>query len=530
MSTETLPTVTVTPRSARRLRVRDLIGPRANIRYLAVELGTLAWFVTFLGSWRPSYWGDEAASILSAERPLATLWPELGRVDAVHGTYYLFLHFWIDLFGASELSTRFPSTIAVGIAAAGIVLLGARLFGRRVGVVAAIVFAVLPRVSYFGAETRSYAIGTAVAVWLTIVFVALIRRRVTKLLPWIGFGLFFAVAVYVFLYLALLAVVYSLVLLVTPRPRLLLKRFVAAGVLAVLVAAPVLFFGLSQHGQISFLAHRNYVTFHRLIVVQWFGNPWLALVGWALIVVAIVALAARLRLAGRNRLHHSGLRNRMMLPVVLVVGWLVLPMLILFLGNAFVAPMYTIRYLSFVTPAVALLVAVGTDAVARRLVAVPGLRVAPFVVPVLVPVLAVALVAGLAAPTDVFQRSDFAKDGGSDWRQASAVLAANATPGDDVVFDETAKASRKPRLAEYLYPADFAGLVDVTLATPHAQRAGLWDTVHPLAAVSGRLTSRVWDLEYGTDRANVLELERLGYSVEQAMPVHRTVIYELVRE
>jgi mannosyltransferase len=526
MSTETLPTVTASPRSGRRLRVRDLIGPRANIRYLAVELGTLAWFVTFLGSWRPSYWGDEAASILSAERPLSTLWPELGRVDAVHGSYYLFLHFWIDLFGASELSTRFPSTIAVGIAAAGIVLLGARLFGRRVGIVAAIVFAVLPRVSYFGAETRSYAIGTAVAVWLTIVFVALIRRRVTKLSPWIGFGLFFALAVYVFLYLALLAVVYSLVLLVTPRPRLLLKRFVGAGILAALVAAPVLFFGLSQHGQISFLAHRHYVTFHRLIVIQWFGNPRLAIVGWALIAVAIVALVGRLHSAHRNRLHHSGLRCRMMLPLVLVVGWLVLPMVILFLGNAFVAPMYTIRYLSFVTPAVALLVAVGADAAGRRLVALSGVRALRFIVPVL----AIVLVAGLAAPTDVFQRSDFAKDGGSDWRQASAALAANATPGDDVVFDETASASRKPRLAEYLYPADFAGLIDVTLATPHADRAGLWDTVHPLARVSSELAPRIWDLEYGADQANILELERLGYSVERALPVHRTVIYELERQ
>jgi mannosyltransferase len=110
------------------------------------------------------------------------------------------------------------------------------------------------------------------------------------------------------------------------------------------------------------------------------------------------------------------------------------------------------------------------------------------------------------------------------------VLAANATKGDDVVFDETVKASRKPRSAEYLYPADFAGLVDVTLATPHDQTAGLWDTTHPISEVSSELTPHIWDLEYGADQANILELERLGYTVVRSIPVHRTVIYELARE
>ena len=120
---------------------------RIGLLPTAAGLGLVGALVSFLGSWNPSYWGDEAASVLSAERPLATLWPELGRVDAVHGLYYVFLHFWIRVFGASELSTRLPSAIAIGLAAAGVVVLANLLMTRAIGVVAGIVFAVLPRVT-----------------------------------------------------------------------------------------------------------------------------------------------------------------------------------------------------------------------------------------------------------------------------------------------------------------------------------------------------------------------------------------------
>ncbi|MES2171124.1 MAG: hypothetical protein V4479_10465, partial [Actinomycetota bacterium] len=52
-------------------------------RLLAIVLGTAGALVSFAGSWIPSFWGDEAATVVSAERPLSALWAELGRVDAV---------------------------------------------------------------------------------------------------------------------------------------------------------------------------------------------------------------------------------------------------------------------------------------------------------------------------------------------------------------------------------------------------------------------------------------------------------------
>lgn len=493
---------------ARWLRSDAGIGP------VAAMLGVVGWLLTFIGSWIPAFWGDEAASIMSAERPLATIWRELGRVDAVHGAYYVFLHFWIDAFGASELSVRLPSTIAVGFAVAGTVVLANRLFAhaasaRRIAVIAGIVMILLPRVDYMAAEGRSYAIGTAVATWLSVFFVTLLKRRVTSRLPWLAFAVAFALSIYVFLYLVLLAGVYGVAIIASRPGRAVIRRWIAAIAVGVLLAVPVIGYALGEHGQISFLAHRNYVTFTRIFVIQWFGNPWLAIACWTLIVIAVVSL-----IRSRSR------------TVVLLAGWLVLPMGILIFGNAFIAPMYSIRYLSFSTPAVAILVAVGVSTLFSRGVAAGWIRVA-----------AVVALVGLALPTDVFQRTEFAKDGGSDLRQAAQAIGVHATAGDAVVFDETARPSRKPRLALHLYPQYFTGLTDVTLRTPYAERSGIWDSVWPIADMAASLqsTSTVWDLELTTPGSvatptNLVALERLGYTISRQIPVHRTVVYELTRK
>jgi hypothetical protein len=80
-----------------------------------VSLGFFGFLVSFIGIGNPSLWGDEAASILSAERPLPSLFRMLGNVDAVHGTYYLFLHFWIRVFRTSELSVRKLAWVGYGV-------------------------------------------------------------------------------------------------------------------------------------------------------------------------------------------------------------------------------------------------------------------------------------------------------------------------------------------------------------------------------------------------------------------------------
>ena len=495
---------------------------RPGIRGLAIIAGILAAAVSFAGSWIPSFWGDEAASVMSAERPVSTLFGMVQHIDAVHGLYYLFLHGWIGLFGASELSARLPSAIGVGLAAAGTVVLAALLFDRRIAVIAGVVFAILPRVTYMGAEARSYALSTAIAVWLTVLLVVLLRRRTSKALPWLLYSLGIALAIYSFLYLILLGVVHAIVLLTMPGARTVLKRWFGAVGLGTVLALPVIAWALGEHGQISFLGRRPKFSPQLIFINQWFGNNSLALLCWALIAAGVVAAAWVWR-----RRSLLGARAAQGLPVgtlpvgvIVAVSWLVLPTLLLELGNAFIAPMYTTRYLSFCTPAVALLVATG--------IAVFG--------KCWIPLAAVALLAALAAPSYLGQRGPYAKNGGSDWRQASAVIGQRARPGDAIIFDTATKPSQRPRLAMRLYPADYAGLDDVALVTPYDQGTALWDTVARLDRVTGRLASAgtVWAMEMkpsgSSTPADVVELERLGFQVQHEYPIHQTTVYGLSKE
>jgi mannosyltransferase len=481
------------PAIGRRSRLRPLgIGP------LSALLGVVGTVVTTLGSWNPSFWGDEAASVMSAERPLATLWGELGRVDAVHGAYYVFLHFWIQLFGASEFAVRLPSAIAIGVALAGTVVLANMLLTRQIAIAAGIIFMVLPRVTLIGTEGRSYAMATALAVWSSVLLVTLLRRRVTRLLPWLAYGAVIALSIYVFLYLVLLAGIHLLVMLSTKGNRSLLRRWLAAAGLAVVLAGPVLAYGLTQHNQIAFLAKRNYATAQSVVVTQWFDSPFLAAAGWLLLVIGAVLVVRR---------HRAD--------AVLLLGWFALPTAALMIGNSLVAPMYSTRYVSFCTPAVAIVMAVGLSLLSRN-----WMRV-----------VAVAALVGLAVPSYLAERGQYAKNN-SDFRQAAQVVAAHATHGDAVVFDETVKPSIKPRLAIHLYPEYFAGVADVTLKTPYSQLSGIWDSVSPITAAELGTTRTVWALEVAGAGvpADVLRLEGLGYTVTNQFPIHLTTVYELTRE
>ena len=206
--------------------------------------------------------------------------------------------------------------------------------------------------------------------------------------------------------------------------------------------------------------------------------------------------------------------------------WTVLPTALLLIGDRLVTPMYDLRYPTFCVPGVALLMAIGVRELARL---ARGRRVARAATATVI----VAALAAVSLPTYVAQRQPFAKDGGSDLRQSARLLASLASPGDAVVFDQSVKPSRRPRLAKALYPASFAGLADVALTKPYAQRHHLWDGVAPLTDVEASLADHhvVWAVELdGSASDDVAVLESLGYDVAAVHPVHRTNIVELVKE
>ncbi len=476
---------------------------------VALTLGLAATAVSALGSWIPSFWGDEAASIMSATRPLETLWPMLLRVDAVHGTYYLFLHGWIALFGASEFSVRLPSAIGMGFAVAGLVLLATRVATLRVGLFAGLVCAMLPPITRMGAEGREYAFSAACAVWLTWL---LVRLTDPNARPgrggWVIYAASVALSVYVFLFLALMVLVHATILLATPGQRRTLRPFAFAAVGGITAAGPVIILAALQRHQVAFLADRHQTTPWRLLVRQWFDNPWLAGLAWSLIIM-VVAVWITHRVAGRAAAQAS-------LPDAITVGvaWLILPCLVLLLANTAV-PLYSLRYLTFAAPAAALLI--GSAVALPRRSWVSWLLVA-------------ALLCA-AAPTWVHQRGPFPRNGGTDWSAVAVTIENHMRPGDGVIFADNTRPSQRPRLAMHVYPGAFANARDVLLDEPYTKQAGLWDKVLPIDALPSRMAGlrRVWLLNDQSSTWGLAILREEGFQVIRVYRDPRTTIYELSR-
>ncbi|NEN05782.1 hypothetical protein G3T36_07840 [Diaminobutyricibacter tongyongensis] len=490
--------------------------------FRAVLFGLAGVVIAAWGSWIPSLWGDEVTSLMSAQRPLSSLFTMLGHVDAVHGTYYFGLHWWVAVFGPSPFSIRFPSAIAVGLTVAAVVVIATRLGSARLGVIAGIVCCVLPRVTYMGEEARSFAFSAAIVSWLTVLLLELLRRDHAPAWLWVGYGALLALGVYVFLYVILFALVHAVILVTAKAPRGVLVRWTTTVGIAVAATVPLFVFGFLERNQISYLATRDQLSPDTVFSSLWFGGPWFAAAAWLLIVVAL-ADAIRMRLRRTRAGVRAGPFDTTRAPSLVIVAsaWLFLPTLVLVLGSAAI-PAFTARYVSFCAPAAALLIAYGIDAVSQ------GRR--------WVDAVALVVLAALAAPVYLAQRTPYSKND-SDWAVISSVIGSHAVAGDAVVFDESARPSRKPRLAMHAYPAGFVNTRDVTLSVPYTANSGWADRAYSVAQAAsiGRFDGirRVWLIEYANgkpDTYGTADLERIGFKESGAViHTHRGLIVEFTR-
>nr|WP_036343869.1 glycosyltransferase family 39 protein [Micromonospora purpureochromogenes] len=155
-------------------------GP-ASVRALPgwavwVAPGLLTLVVTLVGIGHAQPWRDELATWSAATRPLSDLVRMTRTIDAATGPYYLLMHGWTAIAGASPTALRLPSALAMAVAAALAARLGARLAGDRAGLLAGLLFAVLPVTSRYGQEARPYALATLLAVLATLLLVEALRR------------------------------------------------------------------------------------------------------------------------------------------------------------------------------------------------------------------------------------------------------------------------------------------------------------------------------------------------------------------
>lgn len=441
-----------------------------------VTFGVMLYRIT-----RPSFWQDEASTLADTHRTLPQLFALLGHIDAVHGGYYVFMWFVIRVAGTGELAVRFPSAVAMAVAAGCLGLLGKRLVSSLAGLAAGLVFAAVPEISWYGQNARDYALVTAVATIASYLFVRAVldappagRGGRNRWMIWYGVSL--AVLGLLNLFALLLIPAHGLVLAARSRRRAAvppgtdsspaeatsrspLRGWLIAVLVAVVVASPVIYFGWKERGQVAWITppgHREVTGLEQLI------GPGSAVIAALVIIAAGIVFSA---VRGRTRLRADWPRPL----VALCLTWLVLPPAVLLLVSL-AHPIYLFRYIVFCIPAAALLVGTALAALGR-LAGTVGL--------IVIVVLVLPAQAAVRGP----------QSHGDNLRAVSQFLGHRAHTGDAVLF-----ASFYERKIEAAYPAGFRGLRDISLGESAVAVAEPVGTNAPVSVITSRLASvsRVW--------------------------------------
>ena len=454
---------------------------------------------------KPSLWFDEGATIsASARRTVPELWKLLGHIDAVHGLYYLLMHGWFAIFPPTEFWSRFPSCLAIGAAAAGVVVFTKQfpLQGstRATALCAGMIFAILPRVTWAGIEARSSALSVAAAVWLTVLLVAALRRYRARL--WLLYALILMLSILVSINLVLLVPVYAAMLPLLVRGKSAVIWWAASSAVAVGAMTPFLLFAHGQVFQVAWIAGLNRNLFLDVIHRQYFDHsvPF-AIMSGVIVVAALVA-----RLAGAPG--PGGDTRRLML---VSTAWIVIPNAILLIYSATVEPIYFPRYLIMTAPAAAVVLAVCIVTVARERWLIAGV---------------IVLFAAAAVPNYLFtQRWPYAKEGW-DYSQVADVISAHAAPGDCLLVDNTVPWRPGPiRALVATRPAAFHSLIDVERGYYGPKAGALWDGHVAVWLTTAKINkcTTLWTI---TDRDKSLPDHQTGQALPSGKAFGRAPAYQ----
>lgn len=127
-----------------------------------------------------SLWLDEATTALVAKMSLGDIFTKFLPGDFHPPFYYLFMKYWVSIFGNSEVSLRIPSLIFA--------ILTVYLVYKLAGRVAALLLATAPLLFYYAQEARMY---TMTMFFVTLAIFSFVKMRKDRGMRW---GIVFALS------------------------------------------------------------------------------------------------------------------------------------------------------------------------------------------------------------------------------------------------------------------------------------------------------------------------------------------------
>jgi 4-amino-4-deoxy-L-arabinose transferase-like glycosyltransferase len=402
-------------------RKRAIAGASGRVSTIAVLLGgilVLATALRLLYLGRHSYWTDEIESVFFAGLPWPAFVSRLVHDEANMTVYYLLLRPWL-LLGTSEPAVRSLSVVFSVATIPLLYALAARMFGSRVGLIAALLVSVNAFHVAYAQNARSYSLLLFLLTIASLSYIAGVERPTRR--SWITFTVASVLAVYSHFF-AIFVLVAQWASLIFLRSRDIPWKAILASALAIgLFLLPlVAFVATANREHIAgipkpkldemfrapvYLAGAGPVAEGKVSTSPEVERRVLLVAYFAVCLAALRSILKlwRSRWGSFEAWHHG-----------FVLSWLFVPLIVVF-GVSMIMPLWIYYYLIICLPPLVLLAAYGFSTIDRQWV----------------------LFGVLAAVTCLatYQVSYHYRYGvKEDWRGATRYVLSHARAGDAVVF------------------------------------------------------------------------------------------------
>lgn len=347
-------------------------------------------------------WFDEGSTIGTVDRPLGDALWRIANWELNQSTYHLLVLVWHRIVDGDGALRALSAVFAVASVPLCFVL-GRRLLGVRVALVATALLAIHPFVIEWGQQLRGYSL----VLFLTLAATVLLVRAVEEPTPTriAAYAVVGVLAVYTQFFAVLVLAAHAASLgLLRPLPR---RLIVGAGALGGVLLLPVAEFLVNREGDPLEWVEEPSTTQLNATAGELAGGGRLQLVVYGLVVA--VGLVVLLRRAVDRTDPMAAWRAA--LPVLL----LVVPPVATVLISVTAKPLVEARFLIVVIPGLVLVAAAAVDALPR----VPGAAA-----------LGALVVVSALGLWDWYDRPPF-----DEWREAVAAVGETAAPGDLILTD-----------------------------------------------------------------------------------------------
>lgn len=330
---------------------------------IVVTAAALAGVFMFANITRSSVWHDEGFTMMLAPQSPSQIIARTAR-DVHPPAHYLALHYWMQVFGESELSARGLSALFIIITVISGYFLSRRLFDQKFSTIIVFTLAMGPFLLRYGQEARMYAMVAMLAIvssWL------LVRSsQDNKPRDWLLYGISIALALYTHYYAIFIIAAQGIYMLSNTKPKRGIFRpgYWLSSLLALLAFSPWVPVAYSQFTKVQggfwipkisstalSATMAQYLSFTDMGFHQGIFN--LALIRNLLAILFVVALIIAFV---KHKSDRSGL--------ILISGITLIGPIVVFILS-FVRPIYVERYFVFSAAAFYILLAYLISALIR---------------------------------------------------------------------------------------------------------------------------------------------------------------------